>query len=166
MILAIISYLIISHIPHVRSIDFALIFTEPEKKSGCGTFAANYSNVMNITALYLEVTMELQKEKCIPCMGNATPLTPEEIEELARNIPAWRVEAHHSIPRLVRQFRYPDFSQAMRFAIEVGNLAEEQGHHPAMLIEYGRVTISWWTHSINGLHRNDFIMAAKTDNIQ
>ena len=110
--------------------------------------------------------MELHTEKCIPCMGNAVPLTSEEIDELIQKIPAWRMEIHNNVPRLVRQFRFPDFAQAMQFAVEVGGMAEEQGHHPAILVEYAKCTVSWWTHRINGLHRNDFIMAAKTDKIR
>ena len=64
-----------------------------------------------------------------------------------------------------RVFTFDDFAQALRFTDEVGAVAEEEGHHPALLTEWGRTTVSWWTHKIKGLHRNDFIMAAKTDEL-
>ena len=68
-----------------------------------------------------------------------------------------------SIARLERVFHFPSFADALAFTNRVGALAEEEGHHPALLTEWGRVTVTWWTHKIRGLHRNDFIMAAKTD---
>jgi 4a-hydroxytetrahydrobiopterin dehydratase len=67
------------------------------------------------------------------------------------------------IKRLERTFKFKNFVQALEFTNQVGGLAEEEGHHPALLTEWGRVTVTWWTHKIKGLHRNDFIMAAKTD---
>lgn len=106
---------------------------------------------------------ELTNQKCIPCMRSAEPLSEDEIKGLIVETPAWRVDVIYNIPRLVRQFRLPDFKLAMQFANRVGEIAEMEGHHPALLVEYGKVTVSWWTHRIDGLHRNDFIMAAKTD---
>ena len=67
------------------------------------------------------------------------------------------------IKRLERVFKFPDFAQALAFTDKVGELAEAEGHHPAILTEWGKVTVTWWTHKVKGLHRNDFIMAAKTD---
>jgi 4a-hydroxytetrahydrobiopterin dehydratase len=69
------------------------------------------------------------------------------------------------IKRLERSFLFDDFAQALAFTNKVGQIAEEEGHHPDILTEWGRVTVSWWTHKIGGLHKNDFIMAAKTDNL-
>ena len=69
------------------------------------------------------------------------------------------------IKRLRRVFAFPDFGQVLRFTDRVGGLAEQEGHHPALLTEWGRTTVSWWTHKIGGLHRNDLIMAAKTDQL-
>jgi 4a-hydroxytetrahydrobiopterin dehydratase len=78
-------------------------------------------------------------------------------------VPDWQLVERDGIARLERVFRFPSFADALAFTNQVGRLAEEEGHHPALLTEWGRVTITWWTHKIRGLHRNDFIMAAKTD---
>jgi 4a-hydroxytetrahydrobiopterin dehydratase len=85
--------------------------------------------------------------------------------ELKPLIPEWELVVRDDIPRLERVFSFPDFQQALAFTQRVGELAEEEGHHPALLTEWGRVTVTWWTHKIRGLHRNDFIMAAKTDRL-
>ncbi len=85
--------------------------------------------------------------------------------ELLREIPEWRVVERDGVPRLERVFPFPDFAAALRFTDRIGALAEAEGHHPAILTEWGRVTVTWWTHAIRGLHRNDFVMAARTDRI-
>jgi 4a-hydroxytetrahydrobiopterin dehydratase len=90
-------------------------------------------------------------------------VTAEEIAELHPLVPDWTLEEHDGVPRLVRTFRVPNFREALTLTQRVGELAEAEGHHPAILTEWGKVTVSWWTHKIRGLHRNDFIMAAKTD---
>jgi len=69
------------------------------------------------------------------------------------------------VKRLRRSFSFDDFAQALSFGVRVGSVAEEEGHHPALLIEWGRLRAEWWTHAIGGLHRNDFVMAAKTDEL-
>jgi 4a-hydroxytetrahydrobiopterin dehydratase len=106
---------------------------------------------------------DLLAEKCVACRKDAPRVTDDEIEELHPLIPDWALEHHYGIPRLVRTFRVPNFREALAFTQRVGDLAEAEGHHPALLTEWGKVTVSWWTHKIRGLHRNDFIMAAKTD---
>jgi 4a-hydroxytetrahydrobiopterin dehydratase len=103
--------------------------------------------------------------KCEACRAGAPTVTPEEMETLLPLVPGWRVEERDGIPRLERVFPFPDFASALAFTNEVGRIAEEEGHHPALLTEWGRVTVSWWTHKIRGLHRNDFVMAAKTDGV-
>jgi 4a-hydroxytetrahydrobiopterin dehydratase len=90
-------------------------------------------------------------------------MTDEEIAELKPQIPEWQIIEREGIPRLERAFRLKNFVQALDLTNMVGGLAEEEGHHPALLTEWGRVTVTWWTHKVRGLHRNDFIMAAKTD---
>jgi 4a-hydroxytetrahydrobiopterin dehydratase len=90
-------------------------------------------------------------------------VTRAEIAELRREIPDWQLLERDGIPRLERVFRFPTFADALTFTNRVGALADAEGHHPALLTEWGRVTVTWWTHTIRGLHRNDFIMAAKTD---
>ncbi len=105
----------------------------------------------------------LSELKCEACRGDAKALADEEIPDLLREIPGWQVFDRGGIRRLERVFRFPDFATAIRFTDKVAALAEEAGHHPALLTEWGRVTVTWWTHKVKGLHRNDFIMAARTD---
>jgi 4a-hydroxytetrahydrobiopterin dehydratase len=84
---------------------------------------------------------------------------------MAPQVPQWQVVERDGIKRLQRVFTFKDFAQALEFTNRVGRIAEEEGHHPAILTEWGRVTVAWWTHKIRGLHQNDFIMAAKTDRL-
>ena len=92
-------------------------------------------------------------------------MTEAEIAELRPQVPEWQVIERGGIKRLERRFRFDDFAQALSFTNKVGEQAEEEGHHPALLTEWGKVTVTWWTHKIGGLHRNDFIMAARTDEL-
>jgi 4a-hydroxytetrahydrobiopterin dehydratase len=92
-------------------------------------------------------------------------VTAEEAAEYLRSVPEWRIVEEEGVPRLLRVFAFDDFVSALAFTNEVGRIAEEEGHHPAILTEWGRVTVQWWTHKIRGLHLNDFIMAAKTDGL-
>ena len=108
---------------------------------------------------------ELTQEKCVACRADAPKVTDAEIAELRPRIPEWELAERDGIPRLERRFRFKNFAEALAFTVRVGELAEGEGHHPAILTEWGRVTVSWWTHKIRGLHRNDFIMAAKTDQV-
>ena len=108
---------------------------------------------------------ELTQEKCVPCHGGVAQATVEEIIRWRTQIPDWHIEDPDGVPRLVRPYTFPDFAQALFFTNKVGIIAEEDGHHPAILTEWGKVTVSWWTHAIKGLHRNDFVMAAKTDGL-
>ena len=108
---------------------------------------------------------DLTEEKCIACRRDAPRATESEIEELKPQIPEWEIARRDDVPRLERVFRFKDVSESLAFTVKVGELAEGEGHHPALLTEWGRVSVSWWTHKIRGLHRNDFIMAAKTDSL-
>jgi 4a-hydroxytetrahydrobiopterin dehydratase len=101
--------------------------------------------------------------KCVACRGDEPPATAAEIAQYQPFVPAWTIVEREGIPRLERVFRFKNFVQAVAFTNRVAELAEQEGHHPAILTEWGRVTVMWWTHKIKGLHRNDFIMAAKTD---
>lgn len=95
-----------------------------------------------------------------------TPTATEaEIAGLLPHVPEWQVLEVDSIKRLRRVFTFNNFNQAMALAVKIGEMADEQDHHPALLVEWGRLTVTWWTHSIKGLHKNDFIMAAKTDQL-
>ncbi len=105
----------------------------------------------------------LTQMKCTACRMGEPTVTDTEIAELHPQIPDWQIVERQEIKRLQRVFKFKDFVQALAFTNRVGDLAEAEGHHPALLTEWGRVTVEWWTHKIKGLHRNDFIMAAKTD---
>lgn len=105
----------------------------------------------------------LTQMKCTACRTGEPTVTDTEIAELHPQIPDWQIVERQEIKRLHRVFKFKDFAQALAFTDKVGDLAEAEGHHPALLTEWGRVTVEWWTHKIKGLHRNDFIMAAKTD---
>ena len=107
--------------------------------------------------------MTLAAMHCVACRRDAPRVAQEEIARLMTEIPAWRLVERDGIPRLERVFTFSDFASALEFTNRVGALAEQEDHHPALLTEWGRVTVAWWTHKIRGLHRNDFIMAAKTD---
>jgi len=108
---------------------------------------------------------ELVELKCVPCRGGEPTVTDEEIAELHPQVPEWQIVERDGIKRLERVFKFKNFAEALEFTNRVGELAEAQGHHPALLTEWGKVTVTWWTHKIKGLHRNDFIMAAKTDQL-
>ena len=108
---------------------------------------------------------ELVRAKCVPCRGGEPVLSELEILKLLPSVPDWSVVERDSVKRIERVFRFKDFAGALAFTVKIGQLAESQGHHPRIVTEWGRVTVSWWTHVIRGLHRNDFIMAAKTDSL-
>ena len=105
----------------------------------------------------------LVAERCVACDRNAPRLTDEELEALRSQIPEWQIIDVEGVPHLVRTYKVKDFAQALELTNRIGALAEAEKHHPAILTEWGKVTVSWWTHKIRGLHRNDVIMAAKTD---
>lgn len=105
----------------------------------------------------------LTQMKCVACRKGEPTVTEEEIAEFSPQIPEWRTDNVDGIDRLERTFTFSNFVDALDFTNKVGALAEAEGHHPALLTEWGKVTVVWWTHKIKGLHRNDFIMAAKTD---
>jgi len=107
----------------------------------------------------------LTRMKCVACRKGEPTLTDSEIAELRPQVSQWQVVEIDSIKRLERVFKFENFAQALAFTNKVGEIAEAEGHHPVLLTEWGRVTVTWWTHKIKGLHRNDFIMAAKTDQL-
>ena len=109
---------------------------------------------------------QLVELKCIPCQGGEPTLTDLEIARYQPEVPEWRVVVgEDGIKRLERSFKFKDFGQALAFTNKIGAVAEQEGHHPLVCTTWGRVTVTWWTHKIKGLHRNDFIMAAKTDRL-
>lgn len=100
---------------------------------------------------------------CVACRRGAPTLTNVEIVALHPQVPEWRVIDRSGVKQLERVFSFKDFVQALAFTVLVGQAAEAQGHHPVITTEWGKATVTWWTHKIGGLHQNDFIMAAKTD---
>ena len=107
----------------------------------------------------------LSQQQCEACRADAPRVSDDELRELMSEIPDWSVDVVDGIMQLRREFGFGDFAQALAFTNRVGEIAEQAGHHPAILTEWGRVTVSWWTHKIRGLHRNDLIMAARTDDV-
>ncbi|PIP80078.1 MAG: 4a-hydroxytetrahydrobiopterin dehydratase [Gammaproteobacteria bacterium CG22_combo_CG10-13_8_21_14_all_40_8] len=108
---------------------------------------------------------QLNQKSCEACHVAAETVKIEEMEALLQQIPEWIVQKQNGIAQLERQYHFKKYKTAVEFANSVANLAETENHHPALLIEWGKVQVSWWTHAIKGLHQNDFICAAKTDNL-
>ncbi len=107
----------------------------------------------------------LTQASCEACKIGAPLVTEKEVEEFLPQIPEWRIVEVAGMQRLVRRYTFKNFLQALAFTNRVGEIAEAAGHHPALLTEWGSVEVSWWSHKIKGLHKNDFIMAAKTDEL-
>lgn len=108
------------------------------------------------------MTEELADKQCTPCRGGIPPLRGNELDALRQKVPGWTIANEH---HLQREFRFPDFKQALEFVNQVGALAEQEGHHPDMLLAWGKVEITLWTHKNDGLTESDFIMAAKIDRV-
>lgn len=105
---------------------------------------------------------DLADKACVPCRGGVPPLAEPELSRLAAEVPGWTVvNGHH----LCREFRFPDFAQALAFTNHVGQVAEEQYHHPDIHLSWGKVKIEIWTHKIDGLTVSDFVLAAKCDRL-
>ena len=111
------------------------------------------------------MSRDLASETCEACRADSPRVGAEEARELLREIPEWSVIEQEGVPRLQRVYAFKNFVSALDFTNTVGRIAEEAQHHPLLITEWGRVTVQWWTHSIGGLHRNDFILAARTDRL-
>ena len=103
--------------------------------------------------------------KCEACTAGAPQVSDEELAQLMDSIPLWQVEVRDDILMLERLYKFKNFKLALEFTKRVAAIAEQENHHPALLLEWGKVCVTWWSHSIKGLHKNDFIMAAKTDEV-
>jgi len=108
---------------------------------------------------------QLHEQKCEACRADAPHVSDEELAALMKEIPDWTPIVRDGIMQLERVYKFKNFAQALDFSNRVGALAEEHGHHPAILTEWGKVTITWWSHEMKGLHKNDFVLAAKTDRV-
>ncbi len=109
--------------------------------------------------------VQLAQEKCVVCRADSPHVSDEDIAELKPQVPDWELIELEGVRRLRRVFRFPDFAQALEFTNAVGSIADGEGHHPRLVVDWGRVTATWWTHKIQDLHRNDFIMASKSDKV-
>lgn len=107
----------------------------------------------------------LALQKCEACHAEAPKVSDDELAKLMSEIPDWVAKTRDNIMMLERAYKLKNYKKAVKFANKVAELAEEEGHHPEILLEWGKVTVTWWTHAINGLHKNDFICAAKTDSL-
>ncbi|MGP7735156.1 4a-hydroxytetrahydrobiopterin dehydratase [Oceanimonas smirnovii] len=108
---------------------------------------------------------QLAQQECEACRADAPRVSDAELAGLMTQIPDWTPQSRNGVLQLEREFTFKNFKQAWAFADKVAELAESEFHHPAILLEWGKVTVTWWTHAIHGLHRNDFIMAARTDQL-
>ena len=109
--------------------------------------------------------VELSQQSCEACRTDAPRISDADLKALMPNIPDWSIAVVDNIMRLNREFDFKSFEQAMAFSNRVGGIAEAAGHHPAILTEWGKVTVTWWSHKIRGLHKNDLIMAVRTDDV-
>jgi len=108
---------------------------------------------------------KLNQMSCEVCRVGTPTATEDEIAEYRQQVPDWSIVERDGVRRLEREFQFLDFQQAMIFCNQLAELSQAEGHHPRICIEWGKVTVTWWTHKIGGLHRNDFVMAAKTDEL-
>ena len=108
---------------------------------------------------------DLSKQNCEACRADAPKISDDDLKMLMPNIPDWNIVVVDGVMQLSREFEFRNFEQAMAFSNRVGEIAEAEDHHPAILTEWGQVTVTWWSHKIKGLHRNDLIMAARTDEV-
>ena len=107
----------------------------------------------------------LAESTCEPCGKNAQPLSLGEAQERLKSFSQWQIVEHDGIMKLSRSFTFRDFASALAFTQRVGDIAEQAGHHPVITTEWGKATVTWWSHAIKGLHLNDFILAARTDEV-
>jgi|TARA_Y100000590_G_scaffold128075_1_gene146434 4a-hydroxytetrahydrobiopterin dehydratase len=108
---------------------------------------------------------DLVKQKCEACRADAPRVADDELPDLLKQIPDWQPITTDSVLKLNKVFNFDSYSEAISFTNKIAQMAEEEDHHPAILLEWGRVEVTWWTHKIGGLHKNDFIAAAKTDSL-
>ncbi len=108
---------------------------------------------------------ELASQHCEACQADAVKLTHDQIETLLTELPEWQVVVENDIPRLKRRYKLKNYVAAQEFVNKVGEIAEDVGHHPVIHFSWGWASVYWWSHEIKGLHRNDFIMAARTDQL-
>lgn len=109
--------------------------------------------------------INLAAGQCIACRGGEPTLTEAEIADLHPHVPAWQIKEVDGVKRIERVFKLKNFIEAVAFTNKIAMVSEKEEHHPLIITEWGRVTVQWWSHKIKGLHKNDFIMAAKTEEL-
>ena len=102
---------------------------------------------------------------CVACSADAQPASTNEVNDFLKEYLEWHLATDVSFPQLRREYRFKNFTDAQMFTNLIGDLAEAEGHHPSLLLEYGKVTVRWWSHKIESLHINDFILSSKTEEI-
>jgi len=108
----------------------------------------------------------LANKKCVPCEGGILPLDSKEIEKFMPQVEGWSLEEKDDHKQIFKKVKFKDFNESMEFVNKVADIAEDEGHHPNMFINYNRVRLTNYTHAIGGLHENDFILAAKIDELK
>ena len=106
-----------------------------------------------------------ESKDCVACQPDAPKATKEQISEFLNNYLEWELIEDNQVPQLKRIYKFNDYTDAVDFTNKIADISEKEKHHPSILLEWGKVTVRWWTHKIKGLHENDFIMSAKTDEI-
>lgn len=109
--------------------------------------------------------MSLEQQTCTACRVGAPPLEGKALDQALAELPQWQLEDISNEPKLSRKFSFKDFNEATGFVMRVALLAEQYDHHPRVTLEWGCVCVQWWTHKIQGIHKNDAILAAKTDQL-
>ncbi len=107
----------------------------------------------------------LSKMHCLACRGDQPVVSEAQVDQFMSEVPDWQVAEVAGVRRLVRVFKFRNFAEAIAFTDKVGAIAEQEDHHPLLITEWGKVTVNWWTHKLHGLHQNDFVMAARTDQL-
>jgi 4a-hydroxytetrahydrobiopterin dehydratase len=107
----------------------------------------------------------LDELRCEACSGDAMALSEEHRVALLTELDGWQLLDREGIPQLEKVYKFKNYKLAWEFANKISELAEQEFHHPSILLEWGKVTVTWWSHSIKGLHQNDFICAAKCDKV-
>ena len=112
------------------------------------------------------MTDALHEKRCEACQADAPRVEEKDLPALMQHLDGWALTTEEGVHQLTKRYKFRNFKDALAFTNRLADMSEEEGHHPAILLEWGKVKVNWWSHSIKGLHLNDFIMAAKTDQLK
>lgn len=107
--------------------------------------------------------MKLTATQCQPCRSDSHPVNKDDRQRYLEEIPDWSIVCENGVDQLVRTYTFKSYRECLAFTLQLGEMAEEADHHPKIILEWGKVSVHWWTHTIKGLHLNDFILAARSD---